>query len=518
MGGKFEVDDWVMMIVVGLYIGFEAVGCTAAGAAFGVDIWTVDANALGTALKLFYMAETFYLVILALTKISILCFYLRIFPQLHFRTITLVVMTWVGLSGLIFVFCQIFQCAPISFIWEGWRKGEFGPFSCLDINALGYTTAAFSIAQDIVILVMPLPLLIKLNVNVRSKICIIVMFSLGIFALITSCVRLWALYDFGDSVNPTWDYTNALIWTGLEVGVSIIVTSLPAIRVLLGRRGRGGGGGLLGGGGGGGWSRDMASRGTTSSFGNTSTFVASRHTMPPHLKRISSVSRISSIRVGEEDTEKGRGDDVERGRGLEVLDGGKAELEDVMAGGNGGLQEEGLRRPWSDVSVGNSTVVGSESDFEQGVDISDLGWPFMNKAVLAGAGGVGGQRLSHMPSIDEVLTYSGSNWQGIGPRSQGSQGSRLSNNWSYDSEGSGNSMLTFSWEESTTGGWESWDWQRSGSGSGSGSGSVGGVWWRGSMNESGNGSRSGSGSGGYEEEEDSMLGGRSKKRSGSERG
>ncbi|KAK0634833.1 hypothetical protein B0T17DRAFT_472500, partial [Bombardia bombarda] len=209
---------------------------TAAQSAFGVDIWAVKPSDLTLSLKLFYVAETFYLCILSLTKTSILCFYLRIFPNRTFRMVTYGVMAWVSLSSIIFVFLQIFQCVPIAFIWEGWKKGEFGPYKCLDINALGFASAAFSIAQDIVILVMPLPLLARLNVSRRSKLGIMVMFSLGIFVLITSCVRLWTLHSFGDSVNPTWDYTDALIWTGLEVAVSIIVTSLPAIRVLISRR------------------------------------------------------------------------------------------------------------------------------------------------------------------------------------------------------------------------------------------------------------------------------------------
>ncbi|KAK4458508.1 hypothetical protein QBC42DRAFT_185807, partial [Cladorrhinum samala] len=194
---------------------------------FEVDDWVMVA--------FFYISESFYIAILTLTKISILCFYLRIFPNKTFRLVTFAAMGWVGASGFIFVFCQVFQCVPIRYIWEGWRKGEFGPFRCLDINVLTYTIAGFSIAQDMFILLMPLPLLINLNVSRRSKAGIIFMFSLGIFVLITSCVRLRAIYIFGDSVNPTWDYTDTIMWTGLEVAVSMIVTSLPAIRVLLSR-------------------------------------------------------------------------------------------------------------------------------------------------------------------------------------------------------------------------------------------------------------------------------------------
>ncbi|KAK0705085.1 hypothetical protein B0H67DRAFT_370576 [Lasiosphaeris hirsuta] len=288
---RFEVDDYIMMLVALLYIIFESLGGIAAQVAFGVDIWTVDGASLTLSLKLFYIGETLYLAILTLTKLSILWFYLRIFPNAMFRFTAYAVMAWVSLSGAIFVFLQIFQCVPIPFIWEGWKKGDFGPYSCLDINALGFTSAASSIAQDIVIIIMPLPLLTKLNVSRRSKFGIILMFSLGIFVTITSCVRLWTLYTFGDSVNPTWEYTNALIWTGLEVAVSIIVTSLPAIRVLISRCFPGMFGSLSG-------SRRRRGYSSNSSFGND-TYVASWYSTPPALKRISEISRISSIVVGE---------------------------------------------------------------------------------------------------------------------------------------------------------------------------------------------------------------------------
>lgn len=168
------------------------------------------------------------------TKVSILFFYLRIFPSPKFRIATFIVMGWVIVSNIIFIFMQIFQCIPINYNWEGWT-GDFGPHRCLDVNTLTYTAAGFSIAQDSVMILLPLPVLISLNTSWRAKVGIIIMFSLGIFVLITSCVRLRFLLLFARSLNPSWDYTDTLVWTGTEVAVSIIVTSLPAIRVLLNR-------------------------------------------------------------------------------------------------------------------------------------------------------------------------------------------------------------------------------------------------------------------------------------------
>ncbi|KAM0602730.1 hypothetical protein ACHAP1_007343 [Verticillium nonalfalfae] len=196
---RFEADDWIMLVCV-----------------------------------LFYIDESFYVICLSLAKLSILCFFLRIFPNRVFRIITYSVMIFIGMSTTVFVFLQIFQCSPIEYNWLGW-KGTFGSFRCLNVNTLVYTAAGFSIAQDVIILVLPLPLLFGLNMSWRSKMGIMVMFSLGIFILITSCIRLQYIVHFARSTNPTWDYTDTLIWTGLEVSVSMLVTSLPAIRMLVNR-------------------------------------------------------------------------------------------------------------------------------------------------------------------------------------------------------------------------------------------------------------------------------------------
>lgn len=270
----YDIDDWIMVACLPIFIVFEVVGhicsftpppnnnnnpqphwrthaslsCkrerrsnpadnvpTAGQLGFGVDVWMVEEEVFSYALKLFYIDESFYLTVLVLTKISILFFYLRIFPQKKFRWACYAVMAWVGGSGVIFVFMQIFQCLPIEFVWQGWL-GTFGPHRCLNVHALTYTAAAFSITQDLVILIMPLPLLWNLNTGLRQRIDIGIMFSLGFFILLTSCIRLAFIVKFANTYNPSRDYVGPLIWSGLECGVSMIVTSLPGIRTMLTRR------------------------------------------------------------------------------------------------------------------------------------------------------------------------------------------------------------------------------------------------------------------------------------------
>ncbi|TQN73822.1 Satratoxin biosynthesis SC1 cluster protein 4 [Colletotrichum shisoi] len=228
---RFESDDLIMIFCGLLFIVFVTLGQLAGSVAFGEDIWMVEPEELTFGLKIFFIDESFYLACLGLTKTSVLFFYLRIFPNKSFRRATYAAMTYIGLSTTIMLFMQIFQCIPFSFNWDGW-KGDFGPHHCLNINVLAFVAGGLSISHDIIILFLPVPLLWHLNMGLRSKIGIFIMFSLGIFILITSCVRLQYIALFTRSLNPTWDFTDPLIWSGIEVSVSMIVVCLPATRVL----------------------------------------------------------------------------------------------------------------------------------------------------------------------------------------------------------------------------------------------------------------------------------------------
>ncbi|KAF9877557.1 CFEM domain-containing protein [Colletotrichum karsti] len=229
---RFAPDDWIMLFTGVLFVVFVVLGHVAGAAAFGEDVWMVTPEELTFGLKVFYVDESFYLICLGLTKISVLFFYLRIFPNKTFRWTTYATMGFIILSTTILLFMQIFQCIPFEYNWVGW-KGDFGPHQCLNINTLAFVAGGLSISHDVIILILPLPLLYKLNMTRRKKAGIFVMFSLGVFILITSCVRLQYIVLFTRSLNPTWDFTDALVWSGVEVSVSMVVVCLPAVRTLM---------------------------------------------------------------------------------------------------------------------------------------------------------------------------------------------------------------------------------------------------------------------------------------------
>jgi hypothetical protein len=124
---------------------------------------------------LVYIAESFYVITLASTKISVLLLYLRIFPHESFRRATFAIIGMIAISTTIIFFMTVFSCDPVAFFWNRDIRGG----RCLNVNKLAYANSAMSIIQDLLIVSLPLPVLWKLNMGRKKKIGVGFMFAVG---------------------------------------------------------------------------------------------------------------------------------------------------------------------------------------------------------------------------------------------------------------------------------------------------------------------------------------------------
>ncbi|KAG0645125.1 hypothetical protein D0Z07_9202, partial [Hyphodiscus hymeniophilus] len=209
----------------GFVIPLSALAVVLADRGLGKDLWSLPFDDITYILYIYYIDELLYLCSLTMTRLSILCLYLRIFPQPTFRSIVYVIMASNIVYGTVFVLLSIFQCIPIQAVWTRWDGTV--PARCINVNALGWVSAGISILLDITILILPLPGLAKLVMPCQRKIHILLMFGLGFFVVIVSILRLTSLVKFADTQNVTWDYVPVGYWSTIEVHVSIICACLP---------------------------------------------------------------------------------------------------------------------------------------------------------------------------------------------------------------------------------------------------------------------------------------------------
>ncbi|KAI8933501.1 hypothetical protein NX059_009238 [Plenodomus lindquistii] len=230
-GRKLSWDDLTMGVVVVLSVPPAVFIPYLVNNGLGRDIWTLKDYQITNVLYYYFLGEIFYVTALGISKLSILFFYLRVFPAKDFRMKIHAVMGVCVAYTVAFFFATTLQCIPVSMAWNQWdglHKGR-----CNDIHLQGWIAAGINIVLDAWVMILPLNNLAKLNMKLKQKLMVMSMFSVGIIVVFTSCMRLYSLVHFANSKNITWDYVEAGYWSLLEIDVSIICGCMPALRLLV---------------------------------------------------------------------------------------------------------------------------------------------------------------------------------------------------------------------------------------------------------------------------------------------
>ncbi|KAL2863122.1 uncharacterized protein BJX67DRAFT_267381 [Aspergillus lucknowensis] len=226
---KVGIDDYLIVAALAVTIGMGVMN--GFHVAMGTGQHLVDLpleKILVPTLKHWYVYQLIYPIAVGLVKFSILSQYYRIFEVKHFRLQVIVVGVFVLVYTVVCIFVNAFECH--SKPWRAWDPSF--PEGCNNLSAAYFSTAAITIFTDLVILVMPLPRLVKLNLHRGRKYALIAIFLTGTFASAASIARLNALYKYTTTADVSYDAIQILLWSQIEVNVAIVSASAPSLRPL----------------------------------------------------------------------------------------------------------------------------------------------------------------------------------------------------------------------------------------------------------------------------------------------
>ena len=126
-------------------------------------------------LKLTVAYALIYTACITIVKLSILCFYLRVFPSSKLRIATQIVIGLVSLWGLGSLIMFFFVCRPFQATWNPLAED-----SCADRISTFLAVGAYNIVSDIVILALPLRTMWTLNTRSQMKVALTVLFLTGL--------------------------------------------------------------------------------------------------------------------------------------------------------------------------------------------------------------------------------------------------------------------------------------------------------------------------------------------------
>lgn len=142
----------------------------------GIHIWEIPPHdPIGPGIWAF-LAIALYNPILALVKISVLLFLLRLAEiKPAVRTVAWVLIVFTAVLMVAICLAVIFECNPIAYNWDGTLDGH-----CFDRKSFALSTAGLTILTDFTTLAMPFWIFLGLGMNWKAKTALLAVFGVGI--------------------------------------------------------------------------------------------------------------------------------------------------------------------------------------------------------------------------------------------------------------------------------------------------------------------------------------------------
>ncbi|EMD60130.1 hypothetical protein COCSADRAFT_164265 [Bipolaris sorokiniana ND90Pr] len=167
---------------------------------------------------------------LGLVKSSILILYKTIFDVRKFRICVYIVLAYVVAWTISFTFSHLFTCYPITVFIEPYYGN-----SCVETVPMFLALLYTDVLADLAILFLPIPMVMSVRMQMKRKIAVIVMLSLGAAVCAVSITRVVATYSIAKEYIKHPDdvvyYTAPVFfWTNIELSLGLVCACLPTLR------------------------------------------------------------------------------------------------------------------------------------------------------------------------------------------------------------------------------------------------------------------------------------------------
>ncbi|KAG8361304.1 hypothetical protein FVEN_g1074 [Fusarium venenatum] len=227
-------DDWMSALSMVFALVYSCICIAQTRYGLGLPIPDRPKENLVPYTRINFAGRPFYQLGISFFKIALLISYLRLLrgtDQKTYRNVIWLMIAFVFMSHLGCTLALVFSCSPVDKSWNPLKEGQ-----CLPPGPSFTGYAVVTIVSDIVVAVLPIPVLVKLEIKLAKKIGLIAIFTLGIFTTVCSIQR----YRQIDRIQNPKDgnSTMLVLWGTIEFNVGNIVSSLPFLAPIFIKRAR----------------------------------------------------------------------------------------------------------------------------------------------------------------------------------------------------------------------------------------------------------------------------------------
>lgn len=223
---KFAIDDYFCVVAWVLATVYGIIVITSTSTAR--HIWDVPLSAIDSSwVKRSAVLGTIYGPAMWFAKAAILTMYLRLFKIVSW-------MRWCCIGGIVFLFCAYWSLVPVSVIYNFPHGDEHWDLAMTADSATSQVAyvvlGLISVISDLYILILPFPILLKLQVSLKKKIGLCFVFLAAAIGIVSSIfvfylrVVLWQ----NKTLDSTWNVAASYLTVAVEMDVAVIVSCTPA--------------------------------------------------------------------------------------------------------------------------------------------------------------------------------------------------------------------------------------------------------------------------------------------------
>ncbi|KAH8896704.1 integral membrane protein [Thozetella sp. PMI_491] len=226
-------DDWFAFAAMMFALIYSILCIAQTKFGLGLPIALRPAANLIPYTRVNFSGRPFYQLGISFFKIALLISYLRLFEGTNeriYRRIVWFSAITIFLAHLGCTLSLIFACNPVHKSWD-----PLTPGTCLP-NGPSFTGyAVVTIISDIVVSILPVPVLLKLNIPRSKKVALVGIFLLGLFTTVCSIMRYMQIdrIQYGDGNS-----TGLILWGTIEFNVGNMVSSLPFLAPIFVKKAR----------------------------------------------------------------------------------------------------------------------------------------------------------------------------------------------------------------------------------------------------------------------------------------
>ncbi|KAL8704238.1 MAG: hypothetical protein Q9201_002583 [Fulgogasparrea decipioides] len=226
---KVQIEDYALIFSGAAFIAFA--GLSIGNTGQSRHLWDLTIEQAGRTNYYLYFIQILYAPIMFPAKLCVLLQMQRVFRGSKRDSVF-----W-SIQGLIWFNFLFYVAMTAAFIGACASMAKISnlkiPGTCHSGNALVVATSAINILSDVTILILPIFAVWKLKLPINRKLIISAIFGSGLFACISSIVRLVYSIRLINADDGTWAINPVCMWAFAEYTTVVLAGAIPTLPRLI---------------------------------------------------------------------------------------------------------------------------------------------------------------------------------------------------------------------------------------------------------------------------------------------